>query len=153
VRRLPIPFILLTHPFELCISLILMLAGIQSFIRGQPFSAAIERDLTWALTLAWTVGIFVGALMVFVALLLRRQSMSEVKRITLRGIERSGLYFLAGSSWVYAFVIGTRGTASGYAIGMMTAVGVACVFRCIALRRADRATVEAYHNQAASDAQ
>lgn len=148
-----IPRVLLSHPFELCVSFSVLLMGVQALVRGQAFSGVVTRDLAWFLTMVWQVGIILGAAMVLCALLLRSDPTggNDARRVMLRGIEQAGLYLTAVSAGVFVVVLVSRGGTSGYAMAMLTGVSVACVLRAIALRRADRATLNAYRDLTGGD--
>lgn len=153
VNRVHIPRILLTHPFELCVSFCVMMVAIPAFIRGFPLSGSVSRDVTYWLAMAWQGGILLGGIMVFVSLLLRPPAHSghDAKRVILQAVEQAGLSLTSGSAAILVAVLAWRGGTSGYVTAIFVAISAACILRIIALRVDNRATLDAYNGLTSGD--
>lgn len=147
--------VLFNHPFELALSLVLLLLGARSLIAPAtaPSSIATQPDLIhYVFLITATIG---GALTLAGLFLTWRA----------RGLEQAGLY-LSAAAWL-GYVVGLAGqiaqsqagqldpTRSGLLLSAVLALAVSCVVRSMALTREERAVLsvvtEARQNAEAAD--
>lgn len=138
------PSIFLTHPFELCVAFAMLMTGIRSLVDSVNLSASVNTGVGHLLSTIWQIGIIAGSAAVLFSLFARPMlaRKGEMAKSIGRTVERVGLLLIATSCLVYTIVLLSIGTrASGFAFAITMGVGIACIFRSVALQRTDQAVI------------
>jgi hypothetical protein len=133
LARLPdLPTVLYTHPFELCLGIVLILVAVRGVLEG-VVTPSIDETLPVAPRVAYQAVSAAAGLLIVVGLNVRDRWQPG------KAIEQAGLYLGAGAFIGYAIVVaGSLGWVAFVNIGISVAIGVACILRARAIRRAER---------------
>lgn len=141
--RVRLPDLVLSQPFEFCISISLLIMGVQSFVEQNSLSGVIEDRVVSALTGLWIATVMTGSVAIVASFLLSplavRRGYPDISRN--RTLERVGLTLLATAAMTFSSVVLIAGanTRALFTVGIMMGVVSACVLRMVALRRTDLA--------------
>lgn len=143
-RRVTLPDLVYSQPFEFCISISLLIMGVRSFVGHASLSAIVGHSVANLLMNIWITTVIMGTLSILASFLLSRlaesKGLGHVSRN--RTLERSGLVLLGTSAATFsAAVIAATGAAGLYTLAVMSGVIFACILRMIALRREDLGTL------------
>lgn len=134
-------YVWLTHPFEVCLALALVLTAIPSLAQDWTFSGVIDERLGWVLSLIWQGGLILGGTMSLWGLFRRPRAASRkdsaYRLAKLRAIEGSGSVLMGTSCAVYAFVLGAFADKNLFVVSAIATLAMAFFLRSIALRMAD----------------
>ena len=146
LRRLSLPALILSQPFEFCISFSLALIGIQSIRTTDSLSGFVDDALGSALVTFWQFGIIASSVTILASFVMSTAAIrrGEAAKAINRMLEQIGLVLMAMSAFAYAVVLAI--TSDGldralFAVGIMGGIVAACILRIIALQRLDRATL------------
>lgn len=138
---------LYAHPFELAVAVMLVVSAARLAVQR---SDVLELSLVigWAALNALGITGVVAGLFGSADLTGSRPK----RRAFYRAIEKAGLYVLAGTTAAYAVLLEARlplteSWASDIQLG---AIAVACILRALAIRKAERITLEELRKAAAS---
>lgn len=138
---------LYAHPFELAVGVVLGVSAIRLAVQR---SDVLELSLVagWAVLNALGIAAVVGGLFGSADL----TGTQPKRRAFFRAIEKAGLYVLAGTTAAYGVLLEARLPLSeAWATDIqLGAIAVACVLRALAVRKAERITLEELRKAAAS---
>lgn len=153
--RARIPILILSQPFEFCVSFSLLVLGIRGIISSEDstYSELLNDVLVRFLLHAWEFGIvtasacILGSFLAFPYAARRGEAAKAVNR----GVEKIGLTLMATAAAAYATVVVmvVGGVESGFSVGVMGGIVAACILRMVALSRIDRVTL--YHLRRANE--
>lgn len=130
-RRLRLPTVLLTHPFELALGLVLVLILIRGLLVDQVTPSVDSTLPFWPRAAYQAASGGAGVCIVF-GLLVREKWRPG------KGVEQFGLWLAAGALLSYAYILGASVGWSGFVnITMSALIGIACILRNVGLRVAE----------------
>lgn len=132
-RKLRIPLLLLAHPFELAIGVLLA----TSVGKVAQYPERLLDVIPVGLVFAWVALGTVGVLAITGGLLWRHRALG-------RAVEKAGLYLLAATMLAYAVVFAARlpFAESWNIVIQLGAIGAAAIFRAAAIRRTEAVILE-----------
>lgn len=140
LRPSRIPLLLLAHPFELAIALLMAVSVAHVAQRPQALAALLPRPLVYS----WVALGLVSVFALTAGLLWRHQAAG-------RAVEKAGLYLMAGTMLAYAIAFGAAlpFAEAWPVVTQLGAIGVASVLRAIAIRRTERIVLNQLRNATA----
>lgn len=141
-HRPSVPLVLYAHPFELAVAVVLGTSAIRTAIRLDDTLAVLPPLIAYA----WAAFTALGILGVIVGVIGstdvtgRRPGL----RAFYRALEKAGLYLTAAATAVIGVLIAnTLPLAESWAPdAQLTAIAAACILRALAIRKAERITLD-----------
>jgi hypothetical protein len=136
-------------PFEVCISIAMVLVGLASAFAQAPSSAALSDGLEAKVLIAWQITVSGAGVIILTSLFSRPWASRRVPPVKaeqtiaqLRTVEATGCLLMAFGAGCYALVVGLARNGdfwdgSSFIILAMIAVAVGYVLRAIGLNKAN----------------